>query len=302
MDHEAGVRLQLPPVPDKVPQPKCVQSIMAYVFGSVCSLSFAVAPAVAQSSAPPMPENESAKRYGKGWECHIGFRLIEETCNAVGVPTNAYETNRTYGPGWACLHGYRADDGNSCVEVIVPDGGFLGPSGERWHCSRGFLKVGNICQEIALPENAYLSDGSYRSGWKCELGFEVSGDFCAPISVPENAFQNETSFGQPWTCERGFFEQNDQCVADIIPMHAYFMTLPTTQVGGASVDTPPLTRIAKRSTSPRMPISTGRETAGNATGISRTQKVSAFYTTDPIALRYALSAHRRDRRTPQYRL
>lgn len=221
MDHDADMRLQ-PPVPNKVPQPKCAQSIMAYVFGSVCALFFVVAPAVAQSTAPPMPENASAKRYGEGWECNSGFRLNEDACDAVIVPENAYETNRTYGPGWACLHGYRVLDNIACVEVIVPDGGFLGPSGERWHCSRGYLKVDDICQEIALPPNAYLSDASYQSGWECERGFEVSGETCAAIVVPQNAFLNPANYGQPWTCERGFFEENGQCAAVVIPMHAYF--------------------------------------------------------------------------------
>jgi hypothetical protein len=222
MDHDVGVKLQLPSVPYRARLSSGVQTALTYVLSSACALFLVVAPAIAQSSAPPTPENASAKRYGEGWECNIGFRRDEDTCNAVVVPANAYETNRTYGLGWECLHGYRADDNTSCVEVIVPDGGFLDPSGKRWHCSRGYLKVDDICQEIALPANAYLSVASYRSGWRCERGFEVSGDLCTAIVVPENAFLNGVNYGRPWTCERGFFEQDGECAAVVIPMHAYF--------------------------------------------------------------------------------
>ena len=150
--------------------------------GPIIALFLFAMPAFAQT----MPENASAKSYGEGWQCNVGYRLDGGICATVVTPENAYETNRTYGSGWECLHGYRKVGQTDCVAVVVPDGGFLDPSGERWHCLRGFLKVDDTCQEIVVPENAYLVDATYGSGWKCSRGFEKVDDLCTAIAVPIN--------------------------------------------------------------------------------------------------------------------
>ena len=172
-------------------------------------------PAIGQA----MPENASPKSYGDGWECDIGYRLKNWDCLAIVIPANAYETNRTYGSGWECHHGFREVDETACVAVVVPDGGFLDPSGERWRCLRGFVKVNDACQEVLVPENAYLVDGS---NWECSRGFEKANDGCSAIEVPLNGYLNGSRYGQPWSCERGFFERNDLCEAVVIPEFAYF--------------------------------------------------------------------------------
>ncbi|MEO0916223.1 MAG: hypothetical protein AAFY31_04465 [Pseudomonadota bacterium] len=105
-----------------------------------------------------MPANAQPKSYGDGWECVRGFRQDGDACLAIIVPENAYATNRTYGSGWACLHGFQEVDNASCREVMVPDGGYLDPSGNSWSCLRGYMKVDDICLEIVLPPNAYLAD------------------------------------------------------------------------------------------------------------------------------------------------
>lgn len=190
--------------------------------GLIAAVLLYALPAFAQSTAPPMPENASAKSYGDGWECNIGFRLNENSCVAVVVPQNAYDTNRSYGSGWECLHGFRKTDEAACVAVEVPEGGFLDPSGERWRCLRGYIKVDDTCQEIVLPANAYLTDASYGPAWTCERGFEANNDRCTAIAVPANAYLNGLGYGQPWTCERGFFAQDSLCEAVAIPANAYF--------------------------------------------------------------------------------
>lgn len=190
--------------------------------GLIAAVLLFALPAFAQSAPLPIPENASAKSYSDGWECNTGFRLNENACVAVVVPQNAYETNRAYGSGWECLHGFRETDRTACVPVEVPAGGFLDPSGERWRCLRGYTKVDDACQEIELPENAYLSDATYGSLWTCERGFEATGDRCTAIAVPANAFLNGSGYGLPWTCERGFFERSGRCEAVAIPEHAYF--------------------------------------------------------------------------------
>ena len=73
----------------------------------------------------------------------------------------------------------------SCLEVIVPDGGYLDPSGNSWSCHRGYMKVDDICLEIVLPPNPYLADNSFGSVWLYDWGFEVDGEICTAIAVTE---------------------------------------------------------------------------------------------------------------------
>ena len=212
-----------------LPQSSCGTRVMADMQGmmwllilAVCALLSVAPPLHAQTALQPIPENASPQSYGDGWECDIGYRLNAGNCSAVIVPKNAYETNRTYGRGWECFHGFRVEGDADCVAVAVPEGGFLEPSGERWHCLRGFIKLDDTCQEINLPANAYLADTSYGLPWVCERGFEAVDDACVAIAVPANAYLNTSSYGQPWTCERGFFEQDGSCAAVMVPENAYF--------------------------------------------------------------------------------
>ncbi len=189
---------------------------------SIWVLLMAALPVHAQSAAPMMPENASAKSYGDGWACDIGYRLSGDVCAIINVPDNAYSTNRTYGRGWECLHGFQFDGSAGCVKVFVPMGGFLDSSGERWQCLRGFSKLGETCVELVVPTNAYLVDSAYGSTWVCNRGFEIKDDDCVAIEVPPNAYLNESGYGTPWTCERGFVERAGACEAVAIPANAYF--------------------------------------------------------------------------------
>lgn len=190
---------------------------MAVVAGMIASFAF---PAFAQDAL--VPANATAKSYGEGWECDRGYRRDDDACLAIIVPQNAYATNRTYGKGWECLHGFQEVDDATCFEVLVPEGGYLDPSGQRWRCLRGYIKVDDICLEVVVPDNAYLSADSYGAAWLCNRGYQDEGQTCAAIAVPENAFLNGSEYGQPWTCERGYFERDDTCEAVVVPENAYF--------------------------------------------------------------------------------
>lgn len=185
--------------------------------GPVFGLLLLAMPAFAQT----MPENASAKSYGEGWDCDIGYRPDGDNCAAVAAPENAYETNRSYGTGWACLHGYHQVNETACVAVVVPEGGFLDPSGERWHCLRGFHRVDDSCQKVVVPENAYLVEASFGSAWDCERGFEKTGQSCTAVVVPTNGYLNGSRYGQLWSCERGFFEQDAVCKPVVVPEFGY---------------------------------------------------------------------------------
>lgn len=195
--------------------------LVVFVTLSLAVLLFAF-PAVAQTAAQPMPENAHAKSYGEGWECDIGFRLNNTACVAVVAPENAYYTGRSYGSGWDCLRGFRKTDGPACVAVEVPEGGFLDPSGERWRCLRGYVRVDDTCQEVVLPDHAYLADATFGSAWRCERGYEATANQCTAIEVPANAYLNGSNSIHPWTCERGFFERAGLCEAVVVPDNAYF--------------------------------------------------------------------------------
>lgn len=189
---------------------------------AICAMMGFAVPSQSQSAAAPMPENAHPRTYGDGWECDVSFRIDGDACVAITVPENAFPTNRTYGAGWECLHGFTEVDRASCVEVPVPDGGYLDATGQRWKCLRGYTKVADGCEKIELPNNAYLEDSSSGSVWRCNRGFENDGETCSAIPVPENAFLNASSYGTPWTCERGYYAEDGKCSPVVIPANAYF--------------------------------------------------------------------------------
>ena len=41
-------------------------------------------------TAPGMPTNASADRYGTGWQCDRGYRPSEDACSLVTLPQNAH--------------------------------------------------------------------------------------------------------------------------------------------------------------------------------------------------------------------
>ncbi len=208
-----------------LPPLSLLRAMMLFTAMAIAILQISL-PVSAQSVSVAMPENAHAKSYGDGWECDIGFRDEDEMCLPIVVPQNAYQTNRIYGAGWECMHGFKSDGNTACAEVIVPEGGYLDPSGQRWLCLRGFQKVGKGCLEIVLPKNAYLAKGLYGSEWACKRGYEAIGEGCSAIVVPENAYLNVSKYGQPWSCERGFIEEARQCVAVAVPVNAYFDDAP----------------------------------------------------------------------------
>ncbi len=195
MGHKSKTGLYLPQTTCKTKRLADTPSLWGALLGSIFALLLLAIPVFAQTIPEDTPENASARRYGEGWECNIGYRLIGDSCSAIVVPENAYETNRTRGSGWECHHGYREVEGTACVAVLVPDGGFLDPSGERWHCLRGFVKIDDICQEVVVPENGYLVDAAFGSAWECERGFEQVGDICTAIIVPINGYLSGSRYG-----------------------------------------------------------------------------------------------------------
>ena len=224
MGHDSGTRIPL--LQSLFGSRNLTVAFAWLITGSMSALILVAPLANAQVAAPTAqatPENASPKSYGDGWECDIGYRLLGEACAAIVVPQNAYETRRSYGSGWECQHGYRLVDDVSCVAVAVPEGGYLDPSGERWKCLRGFVRFEDTCQEILVPENAYLAESYSGSSWECDRGYEAKGNECVALVVPANAYMNTSKFGQPWTCERGFVELRGLCNAVKIPENAYFV-------------------------------------------------------------------------------
>ncbi|UWQ45250.1 hypothetical protein [Leisingera aquaemixtae] len=183
-------------------------------------------PVFSQPGTSSIPENAHARSYGGGWECNLSYRPAGNTCVEIVVPRNAYPTNKPYGTGWECLHGYIEVESASCDKVFIPDGGYLDPTGKRWNCLRGYRKIDDICQEIALPENSYLTNDTSAPAWRCNRGFEAKGEKCLAIEVPEHAYLNGSRYGRPWTCERGFFEQDGTCAAVFVPENAFFDDAP----------------------------------------------------------------------------
>ncbi len=90
------------------------------------------------------------------------------------VPDHAFVY---YGDEWKCDRGFKRV-ADRCEEIQVPEHAFLAYSGNRWQCERGHTRVKEQCQVVEVPEHAFLN--SRGDGWACERGFRRSGDRCAP--------------------------------------------------------------------------------------------------------------------------
>ena len=82
--------------------------------------------------------------------------------------------------------------------AAVPDHAYI-VFGDHWKCDRGFKRVDDRCQEIQLPEHAFLEYQGNR--WQCKRGYKRVNDRCQRVQVPEHAFLYAT--GNRWMCERG---------------------------------------------------------------------------------------------------
>ncbi len=81
----------------------------------------------------------------------------------------------------------------------VPDHAFV-YYGDEWKCDRGFKRVADRCEEIQLPEHAFLQHRG--DSWRCERGYKRVKEQCQVVQVPEHAFLEYN--GKSWKCERGY--------------------------------------------------------------------------------------------------
>ena len=176
---------------------------MALVAGVIVSLAF---PVFGQVGTGAVPENAQARSYGGGWVCDLGYRVDGAECLKLDIPDNAHATGRSYGTGWACRRGYEEVNGESCNPIHVPANAFLRSAGHDWQCERGYRREREVCVRIDLPDHAYLTDDSGKTGWACNRGFTASTAGCLPIAVPENGYLTNADYGNEWACERGFVE------------------------------------------------------------------------------------------------
>src|SRR5258708_30385048 len=115
------------------------------------------------------------------------------------VPLNAQA--KRYGTGWECKRGFRWD-GAACIGIKLPENAFLSETSYRsgWECKRGYKSDGSSCVAVKVPQNAYLS-GSYGDEWECERGYQKTGAGCFPVRVPKNGYSIESFQGRRWNCD-----------------------------------------------------------------------------------------------------
>ena len=91
----------------------------------------------------------------------------------------------------------------------VPDHAYI-DFGDHWRCDRGFKRVADHCEEIKVPEHAFLEYSGKR--WKCERGYKRVKEQCKVVQVPEHAFLK--AWGDEWECERGFRRSGNRCAPE----------------------------------------------------------------------------------------
>ncbi len=71
------------------------------------------------------------------------------------------------------------------------------------------LLVGCTEKPQELPEHAYTT---FTGQWGCERGFKRVTDRCEEVQVPEHAFLN--TWGNDWVCDRGFKREGNRCAPE----------------------------------------------------------------------------------------
>ncbi|MEL7547613.1 MAG: hypothetical protein AAGJ84_13250, partial [Pseudomonadota bacterium] len=133
------------------------------------------------------------------------------------IPANA--SPKPFGSGWSCDAGF-IESGTLCVAVALPENAYLtgGSFNGGWSCSHGFLRSGASCDAVEIPANAFLrTDGV---SWDCDRGFRERGNRCAEIQIPENGFLTDEA-GDGWDCERGFEKDGQSCEEIFLPANSY---------------------------------------------------------------------------------
>lgn len=75
-------------------------------------------------------------------KCKEGENLFENKC--VKIPAHAVASSNP--PGWVCKSG-RIQKRNSCIKVLVPEGGSLLPDGKTWECNVGYERYRGLCRK-----------------------------------------------------------------------------------------------------------------------------------------------------------
>ena len=119
---------------------------------------------------PPVSNtNTNTSRYGMYY--NSGSRYAPMTASTYG---------QGYMEGAAIGNAINLLLGNSnSSKPKVPSNSTLTSYGNGWRCNSGYKKVGNRCQKIYAPTNAYVSGSS----WKCVTGYKKVGNRCEKIFI-----------------------------------------------------------------------------------------------------------------------
>jgi hypothetical protein len=81
-----------------------------------------------------------------------------------------------------------------------------GPGGASSR-DRGFKRAADRCEEIQVPEHAFLKHGG--NSWRCERGYKRADGECRSLEVPEHAYLDFTE--NDWVCDHGFKREGNRC-------------------------------------------------------------------------------------------
>ncbi len=174
-------------------------------------------------SGPRHHTNQTSIIYMRDISCLILtlIVLISGTkLSAQVAPENTYLTGSSYGRGWECNHGFQRI-GDICEEIAIPENAFLASTGDRWTCNRLFRRIGEECEEVIAPENGFVDTRFGVQEIHCNWGFRKEGRNCVAIEVPLNGRLTEKNSVDGWVCLRGFIASESGCEPVAIPDHAY---------------------------------------------------------------------------------
>ena len=139
---------------------------------------------------------------------YIAFNEVKQRPRTVAPTENSFGLS-------SCPRGYEPEGfpTESCNEIIIPTNAELDRTGNSWRCITRYIRRGDQCEFVVVPENAQLTPNLFTlpgsKGWACDRGFREVGDECERVFVPDNATLNPFSNG--YLCNTGFADVGNHC-------------------------------------------------------------------------------------------
>lgn len=146
---------------------------------------------------------------------YLDLVVTTKSAPESGLPEVLQPEKGLLGFSASCPRGYevRGFPDSLCYRIDLPANAELTSTANSWQCLQGYIKRGNSCELVVVPENAHLRDNTWflinEKGWACNSGYKDTGSECEKVHVPANASLN--AYGNDFDCNLGYSRVGMTC-------------------------------------------------------------------------------------------